>query len=55
MLLVVWRSPAECFVECGAVIVLMDMDQFMQDQIVNPLWWQQDYPPVKEHLAFVGA
>ena len=39
VLLVVWRSPAESFVECGAVIVLMDMDQFMQDQIVNPLRW----------------
>ena len=55
MLFVVWRSPAESFVECEAVIVLMNMDQFVQDQIVNPLRWQQDYPPVEEQLAHVGA
>lgn len=37
------------------MIVLMQMDQFMLNQVVDPFGWQQNYAPMKKELSFFGA
>lgn len=55
MILIVRSDPAQVFIELGTVVVFMDMNEFMQNQVVNVLRWQEDDPPMKEQLALLSA
>ena len=52
---ILWNRPTQTLRKGRTMIVLMQMDQFMLNQVVDPFGWQQNDAPMKKELSFFGA
>ena len=55
MAFIIRHRPPQALVKGRAVIVLVQMHQFMLNQVLYPFGRQENYPPMKEEFSFVGA
>ena len=55
VVLVVWGGSAEALVEGWAVVVVVQVAEFVEHEVLDAGWRQQDDAPVKVQLAALAA